>query len=154
MSFLGAPHRHAARILLHCRSAFANLAQAPPPMAGGRGLNDLRAKGALCIPPLAGILSCAAADIRPKRKFSRSTDRTASRDTLPPCLQFAHQLLSSGTMPPMLVFARAGFTRPDVDAIPVPRAGAAEDETGAAGFNFPSGVMPRAPFSSRTVWAR
>jgi len=152
--FSGATRRHAARTLLHCRSAFAMSVQEPRPVAAGRGSICLRAVGVQYTQPAVGIWFCAVADVPPKHRFAGSTDQMTNRDRHPPCPQIAHQQLSSGTVPPMLVFARAGFTRPDAEVTPAPRAGAAKDEAGAAGFNFPLGVMPSAPFSSWTVCAR
>lgn len=106
------------------------------------------------IRPAAGTSFCVAADAPPKHKFAGSAGRMTIRDRHRPCPQSDHQQLSSGTVPPMFVFARAGLTRPGADAIPAPRAGAATDETGAAGFKCPLGVMPSAPCSSWTVCAR
>ena len=146
--FSGATRKHAARTLLRCRSAFAMSVQEPRPKAAGRGSICLRAVGVQYTPLAVGIWFCAVADIQPRHSFSGSTDQRTNRNRHPPCPQFAHQQRSSGTVSPMFVFARAGFTRPDAEATPAPIAGAAKDEAGAAGFNCPLGVMPSAPFSS------
>lgn len=152
--FADVKRKHAAGTLLRCRNAFAMSVQEPQPVAAGTGLICLQAVRVPYILPAAGTSFCVAADALPKRKFAGSAGRMTIQDRHRPCPQSDHQQLSSGTVPPMFVFARAGFTRPGADAIPAPRAGAARDETGAAGFKCPLGVMPSAPCSSWTVCAR
>ena len=146
--------KHAVGTLLRYRNAFARSAQEPQQEVAGTGLICLRVVGVPYIRPAAGTSFCVAADAPPKHKFAGSAGRMTIRDRHRPCPQSDHQQLSSGTVPPMFVFARAGLTRPGADAIPAPRAGAARDETGAAGFNCPLGVMPSAPCSSWIVCAR
>lgn len=152
--FADVTRKHAVGTLLCYRSAFAMSVQESQPVAAGTGLICLRAVGVQNILPAAGTSFCVAADAPPKHKFAGSADRMTIRDRHRPCPQSDHQQLSSGTVPPMFVFARAGLTRPGADAIPAPRAGAARDETGGAGFKCPLGVMPSAPCSSWTVCAR
>lgn len=152
--FADVTRKHAVGTLLHCQTAFAKSVQEPQPVAAGTGLICLQAAGVPYILPAAGTSFCVDADALPKRKSAGSAGRMTIWDRHRPCPQFDHQQLSSGTVPPMFVFARAGLTRPDADAIPAPRAGAARDETGAVGFNCPLGVMPSAPCSSCTVCAR
>lgn len=152
--FADVTRKHAVGTLLRCRNAFAMWVQEPQPVAVGTGLIGLQAAGVPYILPAAGTSFCVAADALPKRKFAGSAGRMTIRDRHRPCPQSDHQQLSSGTVPPMFVFARAGLTRPGADAIPAPRAGAARDETGAAGFKCPLGVMPSTPCSSWTVCAR
>lgn len=152
--FADVTRKHAVGALLRCRNAFAMSVQEPQPVAAGTGLICLRAAGAPYILPAAGTSFCVAADAPPRHKFAGSAGRMTNRDRHRPCPRSDHQQLSSGTVPPMLVFARAALTRPDAEEIPAPRAGAAREETGAAGFNCPLGVMPSAPCSSWTVCAR
>ncbi len=152
--FADVTHRHAVGTLLRCRNAFARSVQEPQPVAAGTGSICLRAVGVQYILPAAGTSFCAAVDAPPRYKSAGSACRMTNRDRHRPCPRSDHQQLSSGTMPPIFVFARAGFTSPGADAAPAPRAGAARDETGAAAFNCPLGVMPSAPFSSWTVCAR
>ncbi len=147
-------HKHAVGTLLRYRSAFPMSVRVLRPVVAGRGLIGLRPATVQYIRPATGTGFCAVADVPPRHRFSGSTGQMTNRDRPPPCPKFAHQQLSSGTVPPMFVFARAGLTRPGADAIPAPRAGAATDETGAAGFKCPLGVMPSAPCSSWTVCAR
>lgn len=152
--FADVTHKRAVGSLRRYRNAFAVSVQEPQPVAAGTGWICLRAVGVPYILPAAGTLFCVAADAPPKHKFAGSAGRMTIRDRHRPCPQSDHQQLSSGTVPPMFVFARAGFTRPGAVAIPAPRAGAAWNETGTVGFKCPLGVMPSAPFSSWTVCAR
>lgn len=152
--FADVTRKHAVETLLRCQTAFAKPVQEPQPVVAGTGLICLRAVGVRYTLPAAGTSFCVAADALPKRKFAGSAGRMTIRDRHRPCPQSDHQQLSSGTVPPMFVFARAGLTRPGADATPAPRAGAARDETGAAGFKCPLDVMPSAPCSSWTVCAR
>ena len=152
--FADVTRKHAVGTLLRYRNAFARSVQEPQPVAAGTGLTGLRAVQAQYILPAAGTSFRVAADAPPRHKFAGSAGRMTNRDRHRPCPRSDHQHLSLGTVPPMLVFARAGFTSPGADATPVPRAGAACDETGAAGFNCPLRVMPSAPCSSWTVCAR
>lgn len=146
--------KHAVGTLLRCRNALARSVQEPQPVAAGTGSICLRAVGVQYTLPAAGTSFCAAANAPATHKSAGSAGRMTNRDRHRPCPRSGHQQLSSGTVPPMLVFARAGLTRPGAEAIPAPSAGAARDETGAAGFNCPLGVMPSAPCSSCTVCAR
>lgn len=152
--FADVTRKHAVGTLLRYRNAFARSVQEPQPVAAGTGSIYLRAVGVPYILPAAGTSFCVAAGAPPRHKSACSVGRMTSRDRHRPCLRSDHQQLSSGTVPPMFVFARAGFTRSGADATPAPRAGAARDETGAVGFNCPLGVMPSAPCSSWTVCAR
>ena len=152
--FSDVKRKHAVGTLLRCRNAFAMSVQEPQSVAAGTGLICLRAIGVPYTLPAAGTSFCAAEDAPPRHMFAGSAGRMTIRDRHRPCPQSDHQQLSSGTVPPMFVFARAGLTRPGADAIPAPRAGAARDVTGAAGFKCPLGVMPSAPCSSWTVCAR
>ncbi len=145
--FADVTRKHAVGTLLRCRNAIARSVQEPQPVAAGTGSICLRAVGVRYILPAAGTSFCVAAGAPPRHKSAGSAVRMTNRDRHRPCPRFDHQQLSSGTVPPMFVFARAGFTRPGADAIPAPRAGAARDETGAAGFNCPLSVMPSAPCS-------
>ena len=146
--FADVTRKHAVGTLLCYRNAFAMSVQEPQPVAAGTGLICLRAIGVPYTLPAAGTSFCVAADAPPRHMFAGSAGRMTIRDRHRPCPQSDHQQLSSGTLPPMFVFARAGLTRPGADAIPAPRAGAAKDETGAAGFKCPLDVMPSAPCSS------
>lgn len=145
---------HAVGTLLRYQTAFAKSVQESQQVAAGTGLICLQEAGVPYILPAAGTSFCVAADALPKCKFAGSAGRMTIRDRHRPCPQSDHQQLSSDTVPPMFVFARAGLTRPGSDAIPAPRAGAARDETGAAGFKCPLGDMPSAPCSSWTVCTR
>ena len=152
--FADVTRKHAVGTLLRYRNAFAWSVQEPQQEAAGTGSIYLRAVGVPYTLPAAGTSFCVAAGAPPRHKSVCSAGRMTIPNRHRPCPQSDHQQLSSGTVPPMFVFARAGLTRPGADAIPAPKAGAARDETGAAGFRCPLGVMPSAPCSSWTVCAR
>lgn len=102
----------------------------------------------LCIQRAACKSSGAAADIRSRSRSFPRIDHMTNPGRCEPYPQSDYQQLSSGTIPPMLVFARAGLISPVATAAPAPRAGAARPGDALMGFSFPSGTIPRAPFSS------
>lgn len=144
--FWGGRNIHVVETLLNFRTYALEASQSLRQAVVGKERTDLPARAALCTQcgPCIGFDAVEGSLSRQPCAGSAFHKTNPARHA--PCQQFGHQQFSSGTLPPMLVLARAGIMRPE-EATPAPRAGAARAGFGAVVVSLPAGDIPRAPYS-------